>query len=383
MSRLPAPQESWPRGYAEANRSAALIQRPSRHFVVLQGRSPARMLSGLSSGRIPPDPLSVGSGMHRGTAPYSTLLTPKGRLVTDMRVARIDPGDAGSLLLDLPAESAQDVLTHLHRFLPPRLACAVEPEVSLSMLTLIGPAATSLLALLVGGATGNTGSTNPGAAPSRGAMVDLSFLESFAEGDELAGPGTSIHRFRLIRIDDVRPPAWDVIVPEADIQAWTARLVAAGVSQADPLVWDTLRVERGRPEFGHELDPEILPPEAGIEDRAIDPRKGCYTGQEVIVRIRDRGKVNRQLRGLLLGAVPPPPAGTPLYAPEREQPVGETRTAVHSPRFGQTAALGYVRREIDPPASLRLGHPEGPDVQMRAIAPGDWVLVDGKLPGVS
>ena len=377
MNGLPSREEAWPPGYSAATRSAAWMQRPSRQFVILQGRSPARMLLGLSSGRIPSDPLSLGPGLRRGIVPYSTLLTPKGRLVADMRVSRIDPGDAGSLLLDLPTEAFEEALTHLQRFLPPRLARVMTPEVSLRMLTLIGPEAASLLASLASHATDGSNSPIPGSS------IDRDILESFSEGEELTGPGASIHGFRLIRIDDVRPQAWDVIMPEADLDAWSARLAAAGVSEADPLVWDTLRVERGRPEFGHELDHETLPPEAGIEDRAIDPRKGCYTGQEVIVRIRDRGKVNRRLRGLLLGPVPPPRSGTLLYAPGREQPVGETRTSVHSPRFGQTAALGYVRREIDPPALLHLGDSGGPCVQVRAIASGDWVLVDGDRPEVS
>jgi len=370
VSGSPSAPPASPGGYAAATRSAAWILRTSRRFMVLQGRSPGRMLSGLSSGRIPADPVSLGNGLHRGAAPYSTLLTPKGRLVTDLRVARIDPGEAGSLLLDLPDDSTEAVLAHLHRFLPPRLARAAEPEVPLTLLTLIGPEASAVLVSLIDTA-------------ARPAVIDRDFLESFVEGEELAGSGASMHRFRLIRNGDVHPPAWDVIVPETDLDAWKNRLVAAGAGQADELLWDTLRVERGRPEFGHELDGETLPPEAGIEDRAIDSRKGCYTGQEVIVRIRDRGKVNRQLRGLLLGPVPPPPPGTPLFAPDREHPVGETRTAIRSPRFGQAAALAFVRREVDPPATLQLGHPEGPRVEVRAIASEGWVLVDGDLTGVS
>lgn len=377
MSGLPPREEAWPPGYAAATCSAAWIQRPSRHFIVLEGRSPARMLAGLSTGRVPSDPHSIGSGVHRGIAPYSTLLTPRGRLVTDMRVSRIEPGDGGSLLLELPTQAVEEARTHLQRFLPPRLARAVEPEISLRMLSLIGPEAASILASLI--SNGTDGSNEP----LRGSDIDRDFLESFAEGDTLVGPGASIHGFRLIRIDDVWPQGWDVIIPEAKVEAWIASLEAAGAPRADPQVWDALRVERGRPEFGQELDHETLPPEAGIEDRAIDSRKGCYTGQEVIVRIRDRGKVNRHLRGLLLGPVPPPPPGTLLYAPGREQPVGETRTAVHSPRFGQTAALGYVRREIAPPSLLHLGNSGGPDVQLRALGSADWVLVDGDLSGVS
>ena len=73
-------------------------------------------------------------------------------------------------------------------------------------------------------------------------------------------------------------------------------LVDGGAVPAGLGVWKTLGVEAGRPVFGTDMDERTLPPEAGIVERAIDQTKGCYTGQEVIVRIRDRGHVNRHLR---------------------------------------------------------------------------------------
>jgi folate-binding protein YgfZ len=89
---------------------------------------------------------------------------------------------------------------------------------------------------------------------------------------------------------------------------------------------------------------DTIPVEAGIHDRAIDYTKGCYTGQEVIVRIRDRGHVNRSLRQLMLGDVPAPHRGAELYLPGGDKAVGYVTSAVQSPRFGQTVALGYVKR---------------------------------------
>jgi folate-binding protein YgfZ len=93
------------------------------------------------------------------------------------------------------------------------------------------------------------------------------------------------------------------------------------------------------------MDEDTLPPEAGIEDRAIDHEKGCYTGQEVIVRIRDRGHVNRHLTRLELGDVPTPAAGTELRSADGSgKPVGRITSAVQSPKLGGVLALAYVAR---------------------------------------
>ena len=101
------------------------------------------------------------------------------------------------------------------------------------------------------------------------------------------------------------------------------------------------------------MDSDTIPVEAGIHERAIDYKKGCYTGQEVIVRIRDRGHVNRHLRQLMLGDVPAPRSGAELYAEGSDQPVGHVTSAVESARFGQTVALGYVRRGVEGAVRLR------------------------------
>jgi folate-binding Fe-S cluster repair protein YgfZ len=85
-----------------------------------------------------------------------------------------------------------------------------------------------------------------------------------------------------------------------------------------------------------------------LEADAISYDKGCYLGQEVVARVHFRGHVNRRLCGLAFGtdgAVP----GDALYEGEKE--VGRVTSAVRSPEFGPIG-LGYVRREIEPPAEL-------------------------------
>ena len=125
------------------------------------------------------------------------------------------------------------------------------------------------------------------------------------------------------------------------------RSIADGATPAGLGVWGTLRVEAGRPVFGTDMDENTLPPEAGIVDRAVDQTKGCYTGQEVIVRIRDRGHVNRHLRVLELGDVPAPAKGAELLAADGSgKVVGQLTSVVQSPRAKGVLAMGYVRRGV-------------------------------------
>jgi len=147
----------------------------------------------------------------------------------------------------------------------------------------------------------------------------------------------------------VWPEAFSVIGPTGVVAALWSTLVTGGAKPAGLGVWSTLRVEAGRPAFGSDMDEETIPVEAGIHDRAIDYQKGCYTGQEVIVRIRDRGRVNRHLRLLKLGDVPAPPHGTELHTADDEaaKAVGWITSAVESPKFGGVVALAYVRRGVD------------------------------------
>jgi tRNA-modifying protein YgfZ len=126
-----------------------------------------------------------------------------------------------------------------------------------------------------------------------------------------------------------------------------AALDAPEVSEAAA---EVVRVESGRPRWGHELDESVIPQEAGLNERAVSFTKGCYVGQETVARLHYRGKPNRHLRGLRLSE--PVPAETPLALGERE--VGRVATSVLSPRLGPIA-LAIVRREAEPGASLAAG----------------------------
>jgi tRNA-modifying protein YgfZ len=110
---------------------------------------------------------------------------------------------------------------------------------------------------------------------------------------------------------------------------------------------DTLRIEHGVPRFGVDFDGANLPAEAGIVERAVSFTKGCYIGQEPIVRLAHRGHANRELHRLQLDELPVLPAT--LLDGERE--VGRLTSVAGVPEGG-AAALGYVRRTVEDGAPL-------------------------------
>jgi folate-binding protein YgfZ len=114
-----------------------------------------------------------------------------------------------------------------------------------------------------------------------------------------------------------------------------------------------VRVERGRPRYGVDLDDTVIPQEAGLNDRAVSFTKGCYVGQETVARLFYRGKPNRQLRGLRLSL--PAASGTEIDFGGRS--VGRLGSVAESPSLG-VIALALVRREAPPGSHVVVGPDE-------------------------
>jgi folate-binding protein YgfZ len=171
-------------------------------------------------------------------------------------------------------------------------------------------------------------------------------------GAELAG-----HPVVVAGSRDIGRFGYDLYVPAAALPDVAAALSAAGAVDVDVETWDTLRIEAGRPLFGVDMDTDTIPLEAGLEARAISQTKGCYVGQEIIIRVLHRGggRVARRLVGLVAspgGAERerPPSGGDVLRAGDRE--IGRVTSAAWSPRLGRFIALGYVHRDAAEPGGL-------------------------------
>ena len=94
---------------------------------------------------------------------------------------------------------------------------------------------------------------------------------------------------------------------------------------------------------------DTIPLEAGIEDRAISFTKGCYVGQEVIVRVTHRGggRVAKKLVSLEGRGISPGRA-TNVLRRSRHRPRHERCLLSRArPRVG----LGYVHRDFVEPGT--------------------------------
>ena len=72
--------------------------------------------------------------------------------------------------------------------------------------------------------------------------------------------------------------------------------------------YEQLRIRNAIPAWGSELTESTLPAEAGLEARAISYTKGCYTGQEIISRMKSAGKTNKHLVPMLIDREISPPS---------------------------------------------------------------------------
>ena len=127
---------------------------------------------------------------------------------------------------------------------------------------------------------------------------------------------------------DAEPPAWAEL-PEEELER--------------------LRIRALTPRYGRELDDQVLPAEAGLDERAISFTKGCYPGQEPVARLRHRGHANRGLRLLAFDGDELPAGGAEVLYGDR--PVGRLTSAARDPEDG-VVALAYVRREVPADAEL-------------------------------
>ena len=122
----------------------------------------------------------------------------------------------------------------------------------------------------------------------------------------------------------------------------------AALAEIDLDTFEVIRIERGVPRFLADMDETTIPLEAGIEDRAISFTKGCYVGQEIIVRVTHRGggRVAKRLVRWHAGddAAVVPLRDAKLFASDRE--AGRVTSAAFSPGLNRVVGLGYLHRDF-------------------------------------
>jgi tRNA-modifying protein YgfZ len=125
-------------------------------------------------------------------------------------------------------------------------------------------------------------------------------------------------------------------------------LAGAGAQPIGREAYESLRIEAGTPLYGHDVDESVMLPEIPFES-LLSHSKGCYPGQEVVVRIRDRGHVNRMLRGLALEGDQVPPQGAEVAVDDAT--IGKVTSAAWSYGLSRPIALAFVRRQHAEPGT--------------------------------
>jgi len=134
--------------YAAASEAAAVFDRSHRTRLRIRGRAPGQMLDGILTGTLPVAPTPTppldedeGPGrVLRGRATYHCVLTPKGKVVSDLWTWSLGPDEAeDGYLLDVPVAGRDGLLEHFGTFLPPRMARVEDVSDTTAMIAVTGP----------------------------------------------------------------------------------------------------------------------------------------------------------------------------------------------------------------------------------------------------
>jgi folate-binding protein YgfZ len=305
--------------YDAARRRAAFVDRSDRGRIVVSGRDRASYLQGLLTNDV--------MALKGGHGCYAAYLTAQGRMIADLWVYEL--GDV--MLLTMAGDVKDIVLAKLDQFIFGEDVQLGDATTTFAQIGVIGPEASSAVSGVAG-------------VPSS-ALDSLSAHENMrAERD-----GRS---FIITRIVDGGEPGFDVFIERERLEELRAMLRKAELPELDEQTAETVRIESGVPRFHRDMDEETIPLEAGIESNAISMTKGCYVGQEVIVRVlhRGHGRVVRKLVGLAFDSqscVAAP--GASVRADGRE--VGHVTSAVSSPALQRPIALAYLHRDFVEPGT--------------------------------
>jgi folate-binding protein YgfZ len=315
-----AVQERESAAYSAIFHAAVLGSIAPRGQIAVKGADRAEYLQGLLTNDIP--------SLTPGTGCYAAWLTPQGRMLTDLHLFQ----SATMLLLDVPAELVEPTLKRLDEFLFSEDVQIASLAGSLASVSLHGPLASGLLERVLEEAGGLEGWAAYSHAP---AIFD-------------AQPVV------VARVDQLGVPGYHVYLDPSQAVSLRTALLSAGAVEAPAAVLTAARIEAGYPLFGQDMTEDTIPLEAGIESRAISTSKGCYVGQEVIIRVlhRGHGRVARRLVGLQAGAAGIE-SGARIKASRDEgaKEIGFVTSAGDSPSRGRVA-LAYVHRDFVAPGTV-------------------------------
>lgn len=301
--------------YLAARNGAGMVDLGARGRIVVRGADRKTFLHALLTNDIAL--LTPGAGC------YAALLTPQGRMLADMNVFEL--GDV--MLVDVHRDVKDLLLQRFDQLIFTEDVQLGDVTDAWGCIGVYGPRSGAVAGELLGADLAGFGSFQNARIERGGELVVVARRDAMG----LAG-------YLLFAAARALPP-----IAQA--------LHSAGVAVLEASTAEALRIEAGEPAFLIDMGDDTIPTEAGIEGTAVSYLKGCFPGQEVLVRIRDRGhgKIARKLVGLTLDGEVVPAPGSAVVGGDKE--IGHVTSAVRSPALGKPIALGYVHRDFVEPGS--------------------------------
>jgi folate-binding protein YgfZ len=300
-----------PAEYRAARDACVVFDASDRGRVSVGGRDAADFLHRLLANHVKALPV--------GGANANLLLSPKGKVLFDFDVAR----SAQDFELSTPPGRATALCAALEGYHFSEALELVDTSDAHAPLELVGPAAGAVLARLSG--------------------ADVPLAHGAWRMAPFGGGELSVRPLRGgVRLD---------AGAERVLALWEA-LCTAGATPAGLVVRDSLRVEAGRALSGVDVDENVYPQEAGLDDAfALD--KGCFVGQEVVAKIDTYGGINKRLLTLRVDHTDPVPRGTRLTRSEdgEQRELGLVTSWAYSFALDSGLALGYVKRRHQEPGT--------------------------------
>ena len=317
--------------YQAATGAVGLLDRSHVGRLKISGTDALDLLSRLSTNKLE-DLTDEGQGM------YTVLTSNKGRIIDLLFVLRLED----DLLVLTAPENRRKVADWIDFYTFTEDVAVKDVTEETAMMGILGPGAWRLLEKAIG-----TDIRPPPLYESMPARV-------------------SDIGVNVIRTDFAGLPGYDLTVgADQAREIWSALLDLGKEDGARPVGMDALdaiRVERGVPAYGRELSEEFNPLEANLLD-CISFDKGCYVGQEVVVRLSTYDKVQKYLVGLSWEGDLDPPPGASLLLEEKR--VGRITSAVRSLGSDKGVGLGYVRKAQARPGTELATEPADDDITVR------------------
>jgi folate-binding protein YgfZ len=305
--------------YRAGRESVALFDTNWHAFLTLAGPDRVRYLNAMVTNNI--QSLADGRGI------FSLLLNPQGHILAELEVFK----QPAQLLTLSHASARANTFSTLDKYIIMDNVDLEDITEHVGSIAIEGPRA----AVIVQQACGIALEDLPEMAIHEAKIERIPI--QFIRRSHFGQPGAEF----IARLDRL-PSLWSKIL---------AGVQAHGGEPIGTRALNTLRLEAGIPWFPEDFNESVIPHEAGLENTHINFSKGCYTGQEIVERVRSRGHVNRRLVSLRFAVTGAPPApGTKLRVAGGE--VGHITSSAGLPRAGTAIGMGYVRREYNAPGTL-------------------------------